>query len=107
MRRHLLFVFMLLGIFYSISAQDLNVMTFNIRYNTNNDSLNAWSYRKDKAASEILFHEVHLLGVQEALHNQMVDLKERLKQYKYVGIGRDVGRMVRVGDGCKVCVGVG
>jgi endonuclease/exonuclease/phosphatase family metal-dependent hydrolase len=73
-------------------AQDLNVMTFNIRLNTKADSLNAWLYRKDKVASQILFHDVQLLGVQEALHDQMIDLKERLPQFKYVGVGRDDGK---------------
>jgi endonuclease/exonuclease/phosphatase family metal-dependent hydrolase len=73
-------------------AQDLNVMTFNIRLHTKADSLNAWPYRKDNVASQILFHDVHLLGVQEALHDQMTDLKDRLPQYKYVGGGRDDGK---------------
>ena len=67
-------------------------MTFNIRYNTKNDSLNAWPYRKDNAASQIKFHNVHVLGVQEALHEQMMDLSQSLSQYKYVGVGRDDGK---------------
>lgn len=67
-------------------------MTFNIRLNVKSDSLNAWPYRKDKAASQILFHNVHLLGVQEALHEQMVDLGNSLAQYKYAGVGRDDGK---------------
>ena len=86
----LLFCSCLLTVF--VFAQDLHVMTFNIRLNTASDSLNAWPYRKDNVASQILFHDVHLLGVQEALHNQMVDLKERLPQYKYIGVGRDDGK---------------
>ena len=73
-------------------SQDLNVMTFNIRYNTMSDSVNAWPYRKDKVASQVLFHEAHILGVQEALHDQMLDLQERLSQYKYAGVGRDDGK---------------
>lgn len=73
-------------------AQDLRVMTYNIRLNTASDSLNAWPHRKDNLASQVLFHDVQLLGVQEALHNQMVDLKERLPQYKFVGVGRDDGK---------------
>jgi endonuclease/exonuclease/phosphatase family metal-dependent hydrolase len=81
---------MLLG--HWIFAQDLQVMTFNIRYNTAADSLNAWTYRKDKVASQILFHDVHLLGVQEALHGQVVELKERLPQFQYLGVGRDDGK---------------
>lgn len=76
-----------------ISAQNsLQVMTFNIRLNTSSDSLNAWPYRKDKVASQILFHKIELLGVQEALHDQMLDLQQRLPQYKYVGGGRDDGK---------------
>src|SRR6185436_17318400 len=76
----------------SIQSQELNVMTFNIRYNTWNDSLNAWPYRKDNAASQIRFHNVHILGVQEALYDQVIDLSQLLSQYKYVGVGRDDGK---------------
>jgi endonuclease/exonuclease/phosphatase family metal-dependent hydrolase len=67
-------------------------MSFNIRLNTASDSLNAWPYRKDMVASQILFHDVHLLGVQEALHDQMMDLQARLPQFKYTGGGRDDGK---------------
>jgi endonuclease/exonuclease/phosphatase family metal-dependent hydrolase len=77
---------------FSLSAQELNVMTFNIRFNTSSDDLDAWPHRKDKVASQILFHEVQLLGVQEALHDQMMDLKERLPKFNYVGVGRDDGK---------------
>jgi endonuclease/exonuclease/phosphatase family metal-dependent hydrolase len=76
----------------SLQSQELNVMTFNIRYNTKNDSLNAWPYRKDNAASQIKFHNVHILGVQEALHEQVMDLSQTLSQYKHVGVGRDDGK---------------
>jgi endonuclease/exonuclease/phosphatase family metal-dependent hydrolase len=76
----------------SYGQQPLNVMTFNIRYNTPRDSANAWPLRKDFAASQVLFHEVHILGVQEALHDQIVDLKDRLKKFAYIGVGRDDGK---------------
>ena len=76
----------------SVHSQELNVMTFNARYNTKNDSLNAWPYRKDNAASQIKFHNIHILGVQEALHEQIMDLSQSLSQYKYVGVGRDDGK---------------
>jgi endonuclease/exonuclease/phosphatase family metal-dependent hydrolase len=75
-----------------VTAQDyLNVMTFNIRYNNPGDSANAWPFRKDKVASQIVFHQAHIVGMQEALHGQVNDLQERLPQYKFVGIGRDGG----------------
>lgn len=74
------------------SQQPLNVMTFNLRYDTPRDSANAWPFRKDYAASQVLFHEVHILGVQEALHNQMMDMKQRLPKFTYVGAGRNDGK---------------
>jgi len=86
-----IFIAISLMVSMSIQSQELNVMTFNIRYNTKNDSLNAWPYRKHNAASQIRFHNVHILGVQEALYEQVIDLGQSLSQYKYVGVGRDDG----------------
>jgi endonuclease/exonuclease/phosphatase family metal-dependent hydrolase len=80
-------LFSLIGI-----SQELNVMSFNIRYNNPGDSLNAWPYRKDKVASQVLFHKVHLLGIQEALHEQIEELQKLLSNYKYVGVGRADGK---------------
>jgi endonuclease/exonuclease/phosphatase family metal-dependent hydrolase len=90
MKPILLFTLTLLSLRFE--AQELNVMTFNIRYNTSRDSINAWPNRKEFAAGQVLFHQVHLLGVQEALHDQIVDLQQRLKQYRYVGVGRSDGK---------------
>lgn len=83
-----------LFLFFSIllQAQDMKVMTFNIRYNNPGDSLNAWPNRKDKLASQVLYYAPQLLGVQEALADQMNDLRERLKNYKSIGVGRDDGK---------------
>lgn len=69
----------------------LHVMTFNIRYNTSRDSINAWPNRKEKVASQILFHEAHIVGIQEALHDQILDLQSKLQSYQYIGVGRDDG----------------
>src|SRR5215203_5755397 len=77
----------------ALMAQDhLNVMTFNIRYNTARDSVNAWPYRTDKVTSQILFHEAHIVGVQEALYGQIQDMDRSLTKYKYVGVGREDGK---------------
>lgn len=86
------FLLVALTLTVTMMSQELNVMTFNIRLNTSADSLNAWPYRKDKVASQILFHEAHIVGVQEALHDQMMDLQQRLPKYKYAGVGRDDGK---------------
>jgi len=76
----------------SAKAQSLNIMTFNIRLNVASDSSNAWPHRKHMVASQVLFHEANIVGVQEALYDQMMDLQQRLSAYKYVGVGRDDGK---------------
>ena len=73
-------------------TQELNVMTFNIRLNTPADTMNAWPHRKDLVASQILFHDAHIVGVQEALHDQMTDLQQRLPRFRFKGVGRDDGK---------------
>jgi len=86
---------MLVFLLFTLQANaqsTLKVMTFNIRLNVVSDSSNAWPFRKDKVASQILFHGINLLGVQEALHEQMLDLAESLPRFKYVGVGRDDGK---------------
>ncbi len=86
------FLYLLMASLSVQAQQPLNVMTFNIRYNTPNDSANAWPLRKDKVASQILFHEADIVGVQEALHSQIMDLKQRLPRFAWVGRGRDNGK---------------
>ena len=87
----LLFCTMAVGM-VSLAQDALNIMSFNIRYNNPEDSLNAWPHRIDKVSSQILFHEAHIVGVQEALHSQMQDLDRALLKYKYVGVGREDGK---------------
>lgn len=89
MKKRLLFICLTACIASALAQKNLNVMTFNIRLNIPVDSLNGWQYRKDKVASQVLFHDTHILGVQEALPNQMQDLQQALPQFKYVGVGRN------------------
>lgn len=69
-----------------------NVMTFNIRYDNPEDSLDNWQYRKDRAANAIKFYDADIVGTQEVLHNQLLDLQERLPEYTAIGVGRDDGK---------------
>ncbi len=76
----------------STTDSTLKVMSFNIRYNTPNDSLHAWPFRKEHAASLIRFNQADIFGVQEALHGQLVDLDGLLPGYSRLGVGRDDGK---------------
>lgn len=92
MKLKILYLVLMLASLYGSAQQPLNVLTFNIRLNHAGDSGNAWPHRKDMVASQILFHEAHLVGVQEALQVQMDDLQQRLPGYHFVGVGRSDGK---------------
>lgn len=82
-----LYFILILG---SISyGQNLKLMTYNIRLDVTSDGLNAWPNRKDFLSSQIQFHDPDILGIQEALPNQVIDLEKSLLQYNQVGIGRE------------------
>lgn len=71
---------------------DLTIMSFNIRYDNPADSINNWQYRKDVAAQTIKNNNIDIVGTQEVLHNQIVDLKDRLPEYTQIGVGRQDGK---------------
>ena len=77
---------------FTFAASDLSVLSFNIRYATEKDGVNAWSHRKDLAASVFKDNDVDFAGLQEALITQINDLQERLPNYAWVGVGRDDGK---------------
>jgi len=74
-------------------AQELRLMTYNIKYDNTNDTVNNWNDRKETMVRLIKFHDPHILGTQEALHRQTVYLDSSLTDYSYVGVGRDDGKI--------------
>lgn len=70
-------------------GQNLKLMSYNIRLDVASDGQNAWPIRKDFFASQIQFYEPDIMGVQEAMPNQVIDLEQLLPQYNQVGIGRE------------------
>lgn len=73
-------------------SQDLKVMSFNIRLNVDSDKENSWTNRKQDVADLLTYYHADYFGVQEALPDQMKDLKNGLKNYDYIGVGRDDGK---------------
>jgi endonuclease/exonuclease/phosphatase family metal-dependent hydrolase len=82
---------LVLLICFAAPAQ-VNVMTYNIKFATENDGENSWSKRKDHLTNQIKFYHPDVLGVQEALHGQMEHIKENVANYQYVGAARDDGK---------------
>lgn len=92
MNSRILYLLVFFMVFSSCKSQHLNVMTYNLRLDIASDKENAWPNRKAFLSSQILFLEPDILGVQEARPNQVIDLKDALKDYKFIGKGRDGGQ---------------
>ncbi len=76
----------------TFSQKSLNVLTFNIRFDNPKDAPNDWPNRKEKVSSQILFHEADIIGIQEALNNQLLDMENSMPGYKFTGVARDDGK---------------
>jgi endonuclease/exonuclease/phosphatase family metal-dependent hydrolase len=86
-----IFLFLLL-IPTVLLSQQMNIVSFNIRYNTQNDGENAWPNRIEMVTGLLQFHEADIFGLQEALHGQILDVKNNLPEYDWFGVGRDDGK---------------
>jgi endonuclease/exonuclease/phosphatase family metal-dependent hydrolase len=86
------FVFLLMLVSFSATAQSLKVMTYNIRYATEQDGINAWSKRQNKVFELMKREDPAIIGLQEALQSQIKDILKNLKEYDFIGVGRDDGK---------------
>lgn len=72
-------------------AQQINIVSFNIRYNTPNDGENAWPNRVEMVTGLLQFHDVDIFGMQEALYEQITDIEKVMPDCEWFGVGRDDG----------------
>jgi endonuclease/exonuclease/phosphatase family metal-dependent hydrolase len=89
MKKYNFFVFIFLALSTFSMAQNVKIMTYNIRLNVESDGENAWPKRKDYFCSQIRFYEPDIFGIQEALPSQVEDISTLMPSYNFVGIGRD------------------
>ncbi|HEV7347825.1 endonuclease/exonuclease/phosphatase family protein [Telluribacter sp.] len=94
MKTSILFLFLSLCAMQTTFSQantPLVVATYNLRYNTPNDGVNAWPNRKENVKALIRYHEFDIFGTQEVLRGQLEDVAE-LKEFAFLGKGRDDGK---------------
>lgn len=87
-------LFLLCSSLYVYSQEQtlyMEIASYNLRMETEDDGLNAWQYRKDKINALIRFHDFDIIGTQEGFQSQLQDIC-RLSNYGYVGVGRDDGK---------------
>ncbi len=90
MRRFVLPLLLLLTPF-AFAQADLNVATYNLRFDNPQDGKNVWPARRDAMRALVRYHGFDLWGTQEGLENQLADL-DALNEYARVGVGRDDGK---------------
>ena len=92
MKTKLLFIIMCAMAVSTITfGLDLKVITYNIRYNTPGDGLNAWPHRKDEVLKLIHTHAPDIFGLQEALLDQVNDIASKMPGFDWIGVGREDG----------------
>ncbi|MBQ6047364.1 MAG: endonuclease/exonuclease/phosphatase family protein [Bacteroidales bacterium] len=90
----ILVLIFLFAIVQGAVAQELKIISFNIRYNSwnNIDGENGWPYRKAAVVKMINEEKPAAIGLQEALIDQLRYLDSALPAYQRVGVGRDDGK---------------
>lgn len=69
----------------SMNAQDLKVISYNIRNSEAKDGTNSWMYRYAASAEMIKDQNADVLGLQEALPDQIRFIEQNFSQYKTAG----------------------
>ena len=93
MKKILLIALIIVASFH-LSAQEMLVGSYNIRYKAWNDSVQGeiWSKRCQVICDQVNFMAPDIFGTQEVLYEQLGDMKKALDGYDYIGIGRDDGK---------------
>ncbi|MCS4436497.1 endonuclease/exonuclease/phosphatase family protein [Aquiflexum gelatinilyticum] len=92
-RVYSLVILFFIAVSYPVSfslAQNMNIATYNIRFDNPNDIGNLWKDRAPHLINQIKFHKMDIIGTQEGMYHQLEEIKNGLG-YPYVGVGRDKG----------------
>ena len=92
MKRTLTILIVAILVQFVMNAQDLKVMSYNIRQSGAKDGTNSWMYRFAATGEMIKDQMPDVFGVQEATYDQMYFIEQNFKEYKYVGGGREDGK---------------
>ncbi|WP_067035524.1 endonuclease/exonuclease/phosphatase family protein [Allomuricauda sp. CP2A] len=90
MKKSILILFVL-GILLNANGQNVDVISYNIRYDNPNDKPNHWDNRKDFLIAQLNFYAPDIFGTQEGLAHQLKAIDDGLQDYTYFGVGRDHG----------------
>jgi endonuclease/exonuclease/phosphatase family metal-dependent hydrolase len=84
----LLFGLILLMSMSNLKSQE-RIMTLNIRFDNPSDGEDRWELRRQDLCNLLIDHKLDFIGIQEALPNQVDFIDRQLKDYDFIGFGRD------------------
>jgi endonuclease/exonuclease/phosphatase family metal-dependent hydrolase len=87
--QHTLSIAFLLLLSSSLFSMSIKTGTFNIRMATPADGINEWKYRISLVDSTLKSENLDVIGFQEVLHSQLLDIQKMLPGYNYYGVGRE------------------
>jgi endonuclease/exonuclease/phosphatase family metal-dependent hydrolase len=73
-------------------GQNLAVMSFNIRDGTYDDGDNRWENRRSLVFDVLRKYDCDIVGLQEAYRFQIDQICDALRDYAWIGVGRDDGK---------------
>lgn len=84
---------MCVALLANAQCDTINYASFNIRYadGDRKDSVKCWNVRRDRVAQFVRDNRLDIVGCQEVLHEQLLDMQKRLPDYDYEGVGREDG----------------
>lgn len=86
----LFFVFITIAVSHcKVFSQNVQVMTYNIRYDSEHDGEDIWINRKQGLVELLKAYKPDVFGIQEGLKHQIDFIDDHLGNYKKIGIGRD------------------
>lgn len=89
----ILLIYLTFLVIVNSDSQTFTTISCNIRYHNPADGANNWHQRKVELTDFLIDHQPLFLGVQEALHQQVLFMDSVMENYTYVGVGRDDGKL--------------
>jgi endonuclease/exonuclease/phosphatase family metal-dependent hydrolase len=86
--------------FLTQDAGVVKVMTFNIRVDSIIDVWKSWEFRKQSVFDILADNKADVIGVQEALNYQALEIQLAMPQYAYYAVGRNDG--ILDGESCAI-----
>ena len=92
MKLSVIILSIILAMHFQAQDHQIKVMSFNVRFDNPADGKNEWKYRLPIINDYMEQEAPDIIGMQENLHHQNLDLIKIMPSYQYVGTGRDDGK---------------